>query len=655
MLKKTVSLLLVLVMLFSLTACHLFGSEVDNPSDDDPKDTVDTDCIYSPTASVVVIKSEKDYVSDLNALTSKIHRLSGKFAVVEMDSSSKKEREIVVGDTKRDISSKAKEMLEAEMAVIRAEYESEGKYDKLLGGFAIYAEGRSVALVWTDDGRAQMAVDYFVENYITGDTLTLSDGHFEMFSHDESDDIIKMQKENQAVAWDKAKEMYSSDTIAALEAHLDLFDERFYLWLADLYEPEATDLEGNVIGGGFYYSNSARDNESYEGVTLLPDLESTSQVLSFLGNSGMINGLSYSKVLPDEMIEQMINFARALQSPDDGYFYHPQWGTNISTSRRSRDCGWGATILSRLGVKPYWDTPSGTSGLYGAPGASASAVSLVMPLSYSMEYASLRAVAASDVWTGAEHLSTLAKWEAYLNNATRTIQYNSYGIGNTLSSQVAQIKNRDKLAVKTGECSDSNGDGVADGGYIETIERIMNNLQFENGLWEQTVSYNSVNGLMKIAGIYSNLGLAMNKADKALLAAVYMVTADVEPDGITDVYNPWVSINALLNNINNHGSAEQSAELRASIKENAESMIRATTERVSQFAKEDGSFSYDQEYSPYKSQSAIVAVRYTNEGDVNGGTIAYTGVWRNMCDVLEIDILPLTFEDYVKFIERVEY
>ena len=293
MLKKTVSLLLVLVMLFSLTACHLFGSEVDNPSDDDPKDTVDTDCIYSPTASVVVIKSEKDYVSDLNALTSKIHRLSGKFAVVEMDSSSKKEREIVVGDTKRDISSKAKEMLEAEMAVIKAEYESEGKYDKLLGGFAIYAEGRSVALVWTDDGRAQMAVDYFVENYITGDTLTLSDGHFEMFSHDEADDIVKMQKENQAAAWDKAKEMYSSDTIAALEAHLDLFDERFYLWLAGLYEPEATDLEGNVIGGGFYYSNSARDNESYAGVTLLPDLESTSQVLSFLGNSGMINGLSY--------------------------------------------------------------------------------------------------------------------------------------------------------------------------------------------------------------------------------------------------------------------------------------------------------------------------------------------------------------------------
>lgn len=655
MFKRIISFLLASVMLFSLAACQFPESPAEPLPEDDEKDPVDTDCIYSPTASVVVIKSEKDYVSNLNALTSKIYDLSGKFAVVEMDSSSEKEREIVVGDTKRDISSKAKEMLEAEMAVIRAEYESEGKYDKLLGGFAIYAEGQTVAIVWTDDARAQMAVDYFVENYITDDTFALNEGYFEMVCHDEADDIIKLQKENQAAAWDKAKEMYSSDTIAALEAHLDLFDERFYLWLADLYEPEATNLEGKVIGGGFYYSNSARDNESYAGVALLPDLESTSQVLSFLDNSGMIKSLEYSKVLPEKMREQMISFARALQSSKDGYFYHPQWGTNITTSRRSRDCSWGATILSRLGAKPYWNTPSGTSGLYGAPGASASAMSLTLPLSYSEERAISLAVAASDVWTGADQLSTLTKWETYLNNATLTIKYNSYSIGNTLSSQAAQIKNRDKLALKTGECTDNNGDGIADGGYIETIERIMNDLQLENGLWEPTVSYNSVNGLMKIAGIYSNLGLAMSKADKALLAAVSMATADVVPDGITDVYNPWVSINTLLNNITNHGSTEQSAELRASIKENAAAMIRSTTEKVKQFAKEDGSFSYDQEYSPYKSQSAIVAVRYTNEGDVNGGTIAYTGVWRNMCSVLEIDVLPLTFEDYMKFIERVEY
>ena len=134
-----------------------------------------------------------------------------------------------------------------------------------------------------------------------------------------------------------------------------------------------------------------------------------------------------------------------------------------------------------------------------------------------------------------------------------------------------------------------------------------------------------------------------------------MITDDTPFDGITDVYNPWVAVNAILNNITNYGDPAESTALRNMIKANALEMITATSEKVSEFAKEDGSYSYDQQYSPYKSQGAIVAVRYTSEGDVNGGTIAYTGIWRNMCSVLEIDIYPLTFEDFIKFIERVEY
>ena len=39
-------------------------------------------------------------------------------------------------------------------------------------------------------------------------------------------------------------------------------------WLADLYDPES---------GGFYYSNSAKNNVGY-----LPDLESTSEALSLI-------------------------------------------------------------------------------------------------------------------------------------------------------------------------------------------------------------------------------------------------------------------------------------------------------------------------------------------------------------------------------------
>ena len=51
----------------------------------------------------------------------------------------------------------------------------------------------------------------------------------------------------------------------ALEYLYNMFDERIYLWLADLWEPEF---------GAFYFSNSGRDTDGY-----LPDIESTVQAL----------------------------------------------------------------------------------------------------------------------------------------------------------------------------------------------------------------------------------------------------------------------------------------------------------------------------------------------------------------------------------------
>ena len=76
---------------------------------------------------------------------------------------------------------------------------------------------------------------------------------------------------------------------------------------------------------------------------------------------------------------------------------------------------------------------------------------------------------------------------------------------------------------------------------------------------------------------------------------------------------------------------------------------------MAKFAKDDGSFGYTQNEVPYKSQGEIVAIRYTVEGDVNGGTIAFTGIWSSMCEVLEISVLPFDFEDYLVFINAVDY
>ena len=663
--KRILALLLGVIMLFSLVSCDMDsllspaipdenkGNTTDNNKQDNDED--DGEVIYGKNTSVTIIVGEMGVV-DPFVLTEKIYQLTGKIAVINDDTMDVEGPEIILGGADREAADAATELLGDALADAVSDYEKNNKFSMLLEGFLVYSTGTSVALVWSDSEIAPVAFDYFLDKYVVNEKLSLEKGYSEFVSVDGVEQIVATHKSNQQSAWADLEATYGSEMVEAVESHLAMFDEDFYLWLAALYEKNAPDLSGNVLGGAFYYSNSARDNDAYNYTyKLLPDLESTSQVLTFLQKSGMLEGVAFTDVIPEEMRQQLIDFARALQSSTDGYFYHPQWGKDIGTSRRSRDCGWGATILTRLGSKPYWNTPSGTSGLYGAPGSSVSATAVTRPLSDSAPVTVSSIVLAAEAWTGAAELKTISAWENYLNSKMTEISSDSYSIGNTLSSMAAQIKNRDKLALKNGELVDADKDGFADNGYIKTFERILNSKQCANGLWESTVSYNSVNGLMKIAGGYSNLGLQIPNAEKALEAAVSIVVIENTPNEITSVYNPWVAINTLLNNITNYGDAAKSAELRATIKENAYEMLTTTTSHVAKFAKDDGSFGYTQNEVPYKSQGEIVAIRYTVEGDVNGGTIAFTGIWSSMCEVLEIGVLPFDFEDYLVFINAVDY
>ena len=665
--KRLLILLLIALTLTSLASCEILealdslaggsssSSEIEEEKKEEEESSKQTPgLIYGEDVTVAIVKAADDNSININQFLSLMHKHTGKIALSLDDSSAFRGRQIVLGDTALEVSKTAKAKLEAEMAKALADYEANGVEIEKLDGCLVYSNGTAVALVWTDSWVADDAIVYFIENYLSEPTLILEDGytHFEPFNKKEM--ILAAEKAARDAAYAKALEMYGSEVVAAIDAHLDLFGEDFYLWLAGLYEKSTTDLSGKVIGGGFYYSNSARDNTSYAGVKLLPDLESTSQVLTFMQKSGMLQSVTLIQALPEEMRQQIIDFARALQSSTDGYFYHPQWGTSINTSRRSRDCGWGATILTRLGVKPYWNTPSGTSGMYGAPGSKASSA-LLLPVGSSTAQSASRLVLTANVWTGASHLATISAWESYLIDKTKNMASDSYTIGNTLSSQNSQIREREKLAIQNGELSDPDRDGIADGGYIRTIERILNEKQQDNGLWETSVSYNAINGLMKIAGIYSNLGLAMNNADKALLAAISTIDEDANPDHITYVYNAWSAVNSLLNNLAKHGNKEKSDELRTMIKEKACEMITATTAQVRKFKKSDGSFGYTQNIVPYKSQGEIAAVFGTVEGDVNGGTIAFTGIWGSMCSVLEIEILPFGYENLLEFVAAIDY
>ena len=91
------------------------------------------------------------------------------------------------------------------------------------------------------------------------------------------------------------------DAVQELEALYDIYDERLYIWMATLWEPEI---------GGFYFSLSARETEGFR-----PDIESTVQVLRVVEKLGLFGsrGAKYEDAIPRFMRDKLVSFAKSLQ------------------------------------------------------------------------------------------------------------------------------------------------------------------------------------------------------------------------------------------------------------------------------------------------------------------------------------------------------
>ena len=306
---------------------------------------------------------------------------------------------------------------------------------------------------------------------------------------------------------------------------------------------------------------------------------------------------------------------------------------------------WATTILRSFGDLPLYDTNNGLKGTLGAPKGQSSAGD-----------------EKSGETSWPEHLATLDAFREYLK--TFDIKTKSYSTGNTFNAQMGQIVSRDKQAIEDGEATDSDGDGIAEDGYIAAFEAYFNEHQNpENGTWEDELHYNSTNGLMKLAMVYNHLGIKLNHAEKAYRSAIEMALLPVgvldckgkTTTGAVDVYNPWVAMSYIRANVKKFGTEEELARLSAMLSENAVQLIRATTEKTKKFKKADGSFGYTWSKSLHLSQGASVCPEGFVEGDVNGGTIAARGIFGNMCSCLELDI-PLyskaDFEKYISIIKK---
>jgi len=412
----------------------------------------------------------------------------------------------------------------------------------------------------------------------------------------------------------------------SLKDLVSIYTDRAIDWYAKLYDPRI---------GGFYYSNSARDNKTVdcEGATyeLLPDLESTKQALSVVNNSHMADkyGKSAVAALPEWMKERTVPFIRNMQNPENGYFYHPQWGrerTDKWENRRGRDLKWAVSLLKDFGEAPLYPTPlDGVSEKKDKKHITASA-----------------------------HLESRESFIEYLNSLGYDPKnaYSAYVIGNKLESQAAEIKARDTELEKMGA-------GYRLGEALK--EWFDERFNSENGSWTTSpLCLDTCNGILKISSTYVRCGVPLPDPIASVKTVIQCITLDERPEHVCCVLNTWYALNTLI------GGVRQSSSYGSSVSDTMEAirrevigsypeMVRRTAENLMLFRKPDGSFSYFQGRSSHYSQMMPVAIPNTDEGDMNASMICNINIPNHIFNYLDCGGIPIYTEaDRMRFVSILE-
>ena len=553
---------------------------------------------FDPSCDYYLFVNQNDGILTGDVVNA-IHSASGTTVKYRaMDFAESFDREIVIGDGDRAVTRAAKQYA-ASLGL--------GEDDGIV---LVYAQGNSLAVYYNTPHATEMALEYFLDEFVSAEARTVeADGciYKQVFS------ISAKKNAEWEARWSVLEGKISDDAIAAMKRLYSLFGTDTYTWLADLYDPEL---------GGFYYSNSARD---YIG--FLPDVESTRQALTFMIRMGMTDDFdSLADAVPEEIKERMIAFVKSMQDPDDGYFYHTQWGKNINTSRRGRDLTWSVYILTQFGETPDYKTP--TERFDSDELASAN---LASPLGSSVSSAISGLIASTVKPAATNEEAPLDSWEslkAYLDRMD--FANDSHAQGQLLSSQ-CQV--------------------IAAAGYGAQVVAYMDALQDPGtGLWESTVSYRSIGGLLKITSAYGTLGGEFKYAEQAMNSCIEMLLSDEPQTSMTCVYNCLNGMSNVMGNLKSHGGKSLVAKVQASLIERAETIISAATQKIAGFRKADGSFSYKLDGTNTHSQGALVSLG-GNEGDVNA-TLLATGVITGIYSVLGLSVVRVySSDDYEAFMD----
>ena len=247
---------------------------------------------------------------------------------------------------------------------------------------------------------------------------------------------------------------------------------------------------------------------------------------------------------------------------------------------------------------------------------------------------------------------------AYLEANREKIQTAGYGFGSELSSLAGEIVFRDKQLKEQG----------ADYSLLDILAKYLSETQNpKTGMWyalnpgdEGYSVYSGVNALLKIGGLYRIAGLEFPNALVACKSAVDAVYTDEDPLTMCYQYNAWYSIENIIKNLEScakdpEWGKEKVREIRAELLADAPTSIRKTVEKLKKFRKDDGSFSYFQTGSCCTSNDMWVAIKDTNEGDVNASVIGGIDVSDRMYFVLGLERPKILGRaDYCRFMHCIK-
>ena len=370
--------------------------------------------------------------------------------------------------------------------------------------------------------------------------------------------------------------------------------EKLIRWWAGLYDPAA---------GGFYYSDSARDNDGF-----LPDMESTYQILWRLRD-----------VVPDlpaflgrEITGKIVSFFQSKQDPADGYFYHPQWTREVSRKnvmRYTRDQDWAVFVLGWLGAAPLYPTALDRAANGGKETSSPE---------WQPNAASVRAYITDLLdTTSCEHWANRIETQATTFRATGTLD--------TVVDVLDERVNHDfGLWVK---------------GYDAATDR------YTNLAGDCETPYGLYTNAYKIAKTYNIAGRRLPDALKTVENGIKAICSRDPGIRVTYLFNPWATLGNVRENLVRFGTQEEVSAYDALIRRNVVEMIDALGASLGRYRSEDGSYSFLQAGSAPTIYGTPVSLG-VKEGDVNGNNLVVLLGTHISASIGLTDVIPIFNENH---------